>query len=238
LDIIWDLRNVDEWPSQTALGKALTCLSGRTAFYRREILLPHLDYFQNEILFGRRKESGDDKCLTRIIQRNGWQSYYQRTAQIYSTATSKMEVFWKQRVRWSRNSYGSDATGLFKEGWVWKHPYLAFYMIDRFISPFTLSLALVIFLLAIIQAHWITVLVILAWWMISRTIKIIPHLARRPEDILIVPAYAGVSFIVAAARIYAMFTVKEQKWIRDRALEAKRQAAYYEKSRAQFTGQT
>ncbi len=224
LDIMWDSRNTDEWPSQTAMGGVLTCLSGRTAFYRRQILLPHLDYFQNEIIFGRRKESGDDKCLTRIIQRNGWHSYYQSKAQVYSTATSSFKVFWRQRIRWSRNSYGSDITALFVERWVWKHPYLAFYMIDRFISPFTLSFALVIFFLALSQGHWITVLVILTWWMISRTIKILPHLARRPQDILMVPAYAGVSFLIAAARIYAMITVREQKWIRDRELEARRQA--------------
>ncbi len=215
-DIIWNLRNADEWPSQTATGKVLTCLSGRTAFYRRKILLPLLDEFQNEILLGRKKESGDDKCLTRLIQKYGWMSYFQSNAQVYSTAASSFKVLWKQRVRWSRNSFGSDITALVVERWVWKHPYLAFYMIDRFISPFTLSLALTIFIIALSFSNWIAALGIFCWWIFSRLVKIFPHLRRQPKDVLLTPLYAGVSFIIAAARIYAMITIREQKWIRER----------------------
>ncbi len=215
-DIMWDLRNVDEWPSQTAMGRALTCLSGRTAFYRRKMLLTMLDEFENEILLGRKKEPGDDKCLTRLIQKYGWKSYYQSSAQIYSTAAPNFRTFWKQRVRWSRNSFGSDLTALVVERWVWKHLYLAFYMIDRFISPFTLILALITFLFAIYLNNWIVVISIFCWWILSRGIKISPHLKRRPQDILLLPAYSVISFLVAAARIYALITIREQKWIRER----------------------
>lgn len=215
-DIMWDLRNADEWPSQTAMGKALSCLSGRTAFYRRKILLPVLDKFQNEILLGRKKESGDDKCLTRLIQKDGWKSYYQSSAEIYSTAASDFKTFWKQRVRWSRNSYGSDITALAVERWVWKHPYLTFFMLDRFISPFTLLFALIVFLIALSLNQWLVALGIFGWWTLSRGVKIFPHLKRRPKDILLVPVYAGVSFVVAAARVYSLITVREQKWIRER----------------------
>jgi len=215
-DIMWDLRNVDEWPSQTAMGSALTCLSGRTAFYRRKMLLTMLDEFENEILLGRKKEPGDDKCLTRLIQKYGWKSYYQSNAQIYSTAASNFKTFWKQRVRWSRNSFGSDITALVVERWVWKNLYLAFYMIDRFISPFTLMIALITFLFAIYLNNWIVVIIIFCWWILSRGIKISTHLKRRPQDILLLPAYAAISFLVAAARIYALITIREQKWIRER----------------------
>lgn len=215
-DIMWDLRNADEWQSQTVMGKVLTCLSGRTAFYRRRILLPILDKFQNEIIFGRKKESGDDKCLTRLIQKDGWMSYYQSNAQVYSTAAASFSIFWKQRVRWSRNSFGSDLTALVIERWVWKHPFLAFYMIDRFISPFTLTIGLIIFLIAVYLNNWIVAIGILCWWILSRGVKIFPHLKRRPQDILLLPAYAMINFLVAFARIYALVTVKEQKWIRER----------------------
>lgn len=215
-DIMWDLRNADEWPSQTAMGRALSCVSGRTAIYRRDILLPRLDEFQNEILLGRKKESGDDKCLTRLIQKDGWKTYYQSTAQIYSTATSSFNTFWKQRVRWSRNSYGSDITALFVERWVWKHPYLTFFMIDRFISPFTLLFALIVFIVALSLNQWVAALGIFAWWTLSRGVKTFPHLRRRPRDTLLVPVYAAVSFIIAAARVYSLITVRQQKWIRDR----------------------
>lgn len=214
-DIMWDLRNTYEWPSQIAMGRVVTVLSGRTALYRREILLPKLDQFLHEILFGRRKESGDDKCLTRLIQRDGWKTYYQSSAQIYSTAARNFLVFWKQRVRWSRNSYNSDFAA-FLEGWVWKHPYLAFYMIDRFVAPFVLLLAPTAFALALYYNHWTVALVIGCWWMISRGIKLRTHFHRQPRDILILPAYVVINFATALARIYALFTLRGQKWIRSR----------------------
>ena len=39
-DILWDMRNYLDLPSQTAMGSALTCLTGRTSLYRRDVLLP------------------------------------------------------------------------------------------------------------------------------------------------------------------------------------------------------
>ena len=39
-DIFWDLRNFQDLPAQTAMGKAMTCLTGRTSLYRREVYTP------------------------------------------------------------------------------------------------------------------------------------------------------------------------------------------------------
>jgi len=212
-DIFWDLRNADEWPSQIAAGNVVTCLSGRTALYYRKVLLLKLDEFLNETILGKRKESGDDKCLTRLIQKDGWHSYYQRNAQVYSSAAQDFRTFIKQRVRWTRNSYGSDITSLW-EGWAWKHPFLAFYMIDRFISPFTLLLAPIYFCAAIYLNHWTIALVIFCWWLLSRGVKIFPYLRRHPRDIWILPIYTAVNFLTAVTKIYALVTIREQEWIR------------------------
>jgi len=212
-DIFWNLRNADEWPSLTATGRALTCLSGRTAFYRRKILLPKLNYFLNEIIFGVKKESGEDKCLTRCVQEDGWQTYYQSTAQVYTDTAERFRDFLKQRIRWTRNSYNSDLVSL-SQGWTWKHPYLAFYMIDRFISPFTLVLSPIFFCFALYLNHWLIAIAIFCWWIFSRGIKLIPHFQHRPEDILLLPIYTGVNFMLAVAKIYALVTIRGQKWIR------------------------
>ena len=213
-DVFWDIRNYYDLPSQTAVGSALTCLTGRTSLYRREILLPRLNEFLNEILLGKRKESGEDKCLTRLIQRDGWKTYYQSTAVIYSVAASDFNTFIMQRLRWTRNSHNSDLVSLL-DGWAWRHPYLAFYMIDRFISTFTLFLG-PIFLGFSIYYHQFTVtFAILALWMVGRGIKILPHLRRHPDDILLVPVFVAVNFLMALVKLYALVTLREQKWIRE-----------------------
>ncbi len=213
-DVFWDIRNYYDMPSQTAMGSSLSCLSSRTALYRRDIILPHLEEFLNEIILGRKKESGEDKCLTRLIQRQGWKSYYQSNVTVYSTASRDFVTFWKQRLRWSRNSHNSDLVSLV-DGWAWDHPYLAFYMIDRFISTFTLFLGPIFFAFALYHSLWILAVSIALLWIFGRSIKILPHLRRQPKDILLIPVFVAVNYLIAVAKLYALVTIREQKWIRE-----------------------
>ena len=223
-DIFWDMRNFHDLPSQTAMGSMLSCLSGRSSLYRRELILPMLDEFLNEILLGIRKESGEDKCLTRLVQKEGWRTYYQNNAIVYSSASIDFKTFWRQRLRWTRNSHNSDLISLW-EGWVWRHPFLAFYMVDRFIAMFTLFLGPIFLGIALYLNQWFIALSIVGLWLLGRGIKIIPHFKRKPKDILILPLYIAVSFLIAVARLYALVTIREQVWIRAEARHANRTEA-------------
>lgn len=213
-DVFWDMRNYYDLPSQTAMGSALTCLTGRTSLYRREIIMPRLAEFLNEILLGKRKESGEDKCLTRLLQRDGWKTYYQSTAVVYSMAATDFKTFITQRLRWTRNSHNSDLVSLF-DGWAWRHPYLAFYMIDRFISTFTLFLGPIFLGISIYYHQFTITLAIFTLWMVGRGIKILPHLRRHPEDVTLIPIFVAVNFLMALIKLYALITIREQKWIRE-----------------------
>ena len=227
-DVFWDIRNYYDLPSQTAMAKALTCLSGRTSLYRRQIILPKLNEFLNEIVFGRKKESGEDKCLTRLVQRDGWKTYYQSNAVVFSSAASDFKTFWNQRIRWSRNSHNSDIISLW-DGWAWKNPYLAFYMIDRFITIFTLFFGPIFFAISLYLNDWLVALSIVGLWICGRGIKIIPHLRRHPKDILLLPVYVVINFLLALVKLYALVTIREQKWIRGVQERSVRRKGYFKK---------
>jgi cellulose synthase/poly-beta-1,6-N-acetylglucosamine synthase-like glycosyltransferase len=227
-DVFWDMRNYYDLPSQTAMAKALTCLSGRTSLYRRQIILPKLNEFLNEIVFGRKKESGEDKCLTRLVQRDGWKTYYQSNAVVFSSAASDFKTFWNQRIRWSRNSHNSDIISLW-DGWAWKNPYLAFYMIDRFITIFTLFFGPIFFAISLYLNDWLVALSIVGLWICGRGIKIIPHLRRHPKDILLLPVYVVINFLLALVKLYALVTIREQKWIRGVQERSVRSKGYFKK---------
>ena len=212
-DIFWDSRNYLDMPAQTAGGKALSCVSGKTALYRRKILLPKINLFLNEFILGRKKESGEDKCFTRLVQQEGWKTYYQSSAIIHSSAAPEFDLFIRQRIRWARNSHNSDFQSLW-DGWVWKCPYLAFSMIDRFISVFTLFLGPIFLSISIIEGQWGLAISIIILWLIGRMIKIFPHLRRNPIDLSLLPIYLGVSFLMALTRLYALVTIRDQHTIR------------------------
>ncbi len=84
-DMFLDHRYFDENASQTYLGRAVSCLSGRTAIYRRALLCEIENDFMHETFWGVPCLSGDDKRLTTLILQMGYQTYLQRTARVWST---------------------------------------------------------------------------------------------------------------------------------------------------------
>ncbi len=211
-DIYLDIRYSDEVPATTRWGRAVSCLSGRTAAYRTRLLQSLREPFLNETFMGNACMSGDDKRYTCLVLQNGYRTWNQLNAQVYSTFNPKFKGFVKQRIRWSRNSFRSDLRALW-QGWVWRYPYLAVMLIDKTIAPFTLLVGPIVLLAAIAVGHWQLVLALLLWWHVSRAFKIWPHLRRRPADWLILPIFIGVTYYMSLVKAYALFTINEHKWL-------------------------
>ena len=211
-DIQLDLRYRHEYPFLAALGNALVCLSGRTAFYRREVILPMVDDLVNEKFLGRPVISGDDKRLTYLVLAAGWKVAYQSTSHVYTPGMSSLRAYLKQRLRWTRNSLRADLKAILS-GWPFKHPALLFFQIDKFLQSFVIILAPIYFFVSLYFHLWIAALVILCWWFISRTIKLYSHFSYKPQDIVILPGYVLYSFFAGLLKIYAFFTLNSQGWI-------------------------
>jgi cellulose synthase/poly-beta-1,6-N-acetylglucosamine synthase-like glycosyltransferase len=217
-DIQLDLRFFDEIMGLNVAGTVLTCLSGRTAFYRRKAIMPLLDDMVNETFWGKQCIGGDDKRLTYLIEAAGWKCRYQHLAQVYTPGASKLSILFKQRTRWSRNTWRADLRALW-QGWVWKHPFLAFVLVDRLVSPLALNLSLMYFIFSLIFQLWIPAAILFVWWFFSRGVRIIPHLLRRPRHIILLPAYVFANFSMAIIKIYGLLTLNRQDWITRRGAE-------------------
>jgi cellulose synthase/poly-beta-1,6-N-acetylglucosamine synthase-like glycosyltransferase len=211
-DMFLDHRYFDENASQSLLGKAVSCLSGRTAVYRRELLLEIEDDFMNEKFWGVQSLSGDDKRLTTLILERGHLTYMQRTAEVWSTFPDRWRTFFRQRLRWARNTWRSDLRAL-SRGWVWRHPFLAYTMIDKGLSSFTLLIGPIVMGIALATQNWIFAGVLLLWWQISRSAKLLPHIRRRPSSFFFVLGYVVVSWIMAIIKIQALLTIRTQAWL-------------------------
>jgi hyaluronan synthase len=211
-DMFLDHRYFDENASQSLLGKAVSCLSGRTAVYRRELLLEIEDDFMNETFWGVQSLSGDDKRLTTLILERGHLTYMQRTAEVWSTFPDRWRTFFRQRLRWARNTWRSDLRALSKP-WVWRHPFLAYTMIDKGLSSFTLLLGPIAMGFALVTQNWILAGVLLLWWQVSRAAKLAPHIRRRPSSFFFVLGYVVVSWLMAIIKITALVTIRKQAWL-------------------------
>ena len=211
-DMFLDHRYFDENASQSYLGRAVSCLSGRTAVYRRQLLLDVEHDFMTETFWGVPSLSGDDKRLTTLILERGYLTYMQRTAQVWSTFPTTWRVFFRQRLRWARNTWRSDLRAL-SSRWVYGHKFLAFTMADKAISSFTLLFGPAFLIHSIYRQNWIFVVVLVLWWQISRSAKLLPHLRQRPTSFFFILGYVVVSWVMALIKIYALFTIRKQRWL-------------------------
>ena len=111
--------------------------------------------------------SGDDKCLTRQILKRGYATVLQRWARVWSTFPGTPKTFFRQRLRWSRNTWRSGLKALALERWGWRHPSLAFTM-TKAVGSFTLLASPMFMALAVVRREWSFVVVLASWWWLSR----------------------------------------------------------------------
>lgn len=211
-DVQLDLRYRHEYPFLAAVGNALVCLSGRTAFYRKEIILPMLPQLLHETFLGKPVISGDDKRLTYLVLAAGWKVAYQSNSHVYTPGMKDLGSYLKQRLRWSRNALRADLRAIL-QGWPIRYPGLLFFQIDKMLQGIVVILSPIFFFLALYFHVWIAALVIFLWWFFSRTVKMYPHLSQKPKNITIVPGFVIYSFFTGIMKIYAFFTLNTQGWI-------------------------
>ena len=86
-------------------------------------------------------------------------------------------------------------------------------MLDKAVSSFTLLVSPIFLGIALVNGHWKVALALVLWWFVSRGAKHLPHLERRKRDILLIPLFILVSFAMAIVKIYALLTMRRQRWL-------------------------
>jgi hypothetical protein len=86
-------------------------------------------------------------------------------------------------------------------------------MLDKAVGSFTLLAAPVFMTLAIVRQDWVFVGLLAVWWWLSRAVKMLPHLRRRPSSFFLIPPFVLLSFGMAIIRIIALATIRKQRWL-------------------------
>jgi hyaluronan synthase len=105
-----------------SLFSAVTCCSGCFSAYRREAIMPHLDWWENQTFLGRPSTFGDDRSLTNCVLRD-WKVRYESRAVSHTLVPSGFKQFMTQQLRWKR-SWTRES--LIVGSFIWrKHPIAA-----------------------------------------------------------------------------------------------------------------
>jgi hypothetical protein len=213
-----------EAAASTFYDGSVSCLSGRTALYHKRILTDSFNQeFTEEMWRGKYKLiSGDDKFMTRWIVSHNWNMSMQVSPECTLATTFKADgKFFMQILRWTRNTWRSDTKSLIIERDVWyRYPIQAILMCDRMISPFTLMSGPVLFALSLFLTRTfssgrdiITAFCIYILWILSsRTLRVLPHFYRCPEDISYLMYFILYQYYFALLKVYALFTLHITAW--------------------------
>lgn len=210
---VLNLRYLDYVPAMGALG-SVPCLSGRTAAYRRSVVLPLLDALEHERFLGRECVAGDDGRLTWLVLGAGHRTVHQHTAHAVSMFPDSITGFFRQRVRWGRNSYRCYLTAAWK-GWLWKQPILTqMTVLQILLTPLTMGIAMA-YLLHSFAAHaLVRATAYLLWFLVGRAIRGTSHLREHPEDLPLLPLVTLVTVILAVpVKLVALVTMNRQGWL-------------------------
>ncbi len=211
-----DIRYFDYLPGQSA-GGVVTCLSGRTAAYRRQALLPLLDDLLSETFWGRQCVGGDDGRLTLLVLKAGFKTAYQATAEASTYFPEDFVRFVKQRIRWSRNSYRAYLRAI-KEGWIFRRSWiLPVTIVHMIASPFVLIASVVAMAYAIITGNYLIFAVLVSWALIGRAVKSLSHLSRSTKDVIYLPLFEAYNRLVyPIIKAYSLVTMYRQDWLGSR----------------------
>ncbi len=212
-DWMLDVRFLHFLPATARYG-AIPCISGRTAAYRRAVVLPVLDELEFETFFGRPCVSGDDGRLTWLILRSGWGAAYQSSARALTVFPNTFRGFVEQRVRWSRNSYRCYLRALGR-GWMWRQPVItSVSVLQNLLGPFTLAIVAALLVVAAVQGSWTLAFITTIWLLVGLGLKGIGHLVRAPWTLVYLPLMTLVFIaVMIPVKLYALVTMNRQGWI-------------------------
>jgi cellulose synthase/poly-beta-1,6-N-acetylglucosamine synthase-like glycosyltransferase len=212
-DWMINLRYYDYVPAMGAAG-AVACLSGRTAAYRRSVVLPLLPNLEDEFFLGRRCIAGDDGRLTWLVLAAGFKTVHQSSARALSMFPNTLSAFIKQRVRWSRNSYRCYITAIHK-GWLWRVPFVTkVTVLQILLTPVTMGVTMGYLLFSRLELSGIGVVLAIGWLLLGRGVRGLSHLSRHPWEIFLLPLLAVMVVLIALPiKAYALVTMNKQGWL-------------------------
>ncbi|HKP89319.1 MAG TPA: glycosyltransferase family 2 protein [Thermoleophilaceae bacterium] len=81
---------------------AVTCCSGCFSAYRRDAILPRLEWWANQSFLGVPSTFGDDRSLTNCVLRD-WRVRYESRAVSHTIVPETFHKFMRQQLRWKRS---------------------------------------------------------------------------------------------------------------------------------------
>jgi len=200
-----------ERASQSLLGVVMCC-TGVFSIYRRTIIASILDRYVKQRFLGKPCHYGDDRHLTNLILRQGYQVRLATKAVAWTQAPTRLGMWLRQQLRWSKSFYREFIWSL---GFAHRrNAYFAYCLLFQAALPLLLVYGLGRGAVFLISGHPEVALrygfavTIMAW------LRGAYGLWRTHDlEFLLMPVYGFLHvFLVLPVRLFALFTLWDNRW--------------------------
>lgn len=122
----------DRFKRCESLAKGVTCLSGCFSAIRRIALDQVMEEWYTQTFLGKKTSYGDDRALTRLLLKYGWNTVYAPAAKAKTLVPETFSKYWKQQLRWTKSFIRESYLG---SKFMWRRPKIALqFYLDVFFS--------------------------------------------------------------------------------------------------------
>jgi hyaluronan synthase len=196
--------------AQSITNTVLVC-SGAISMYKRSFILENLNDFENQTLFGKKMNIGDDRRLTTLALKQGGKAKYQSTARCITDVPDTVSKFFKQQVRWSKSFFIDSLIAL---AFAWKRPFMLLWLLGEGSIWIIFAISAIYTLITTSQALLLILVIYSAGYLaLSALANNIYYIFKNPLYYLISPLFALAQMVlVFPIRIYALATINENGW--------------------------
>ena len=90
--------------SAQSMVHSVFCTPGALSAYRRNVIMPFMHEWVNQKFMGRPANIGEDRAISNIILREGYQVVFQKSAFVYTEVPKDYAGLCKMFIRWSRSN--------------------------------------------------------------------------------------------------------------------------------------
>jgi len=193
------------------------CTPGALSGYRREAIRPVLDEWRRQTFLGRPCTIGEDRAFTNLVLRQGYYTFYQRSAEVYTMVPETYSGLCRMFLRWDRSNFRESYiqfTFMFtryrREKRLWP-------IVDFFVRELEFPLSMIfipLLVVAICLNPVILAKVIAAMAVVSCVLCLYYVSTERDLDFVYGVLFSFYAFFLLKwIRPYALFTLKDGRWL-------------------------
>jgi hyaluronan synthase len=188
------------------------CASGEIAAFRKDIFLKFIHEYKDAIYMGKPVRFGEDRLLTNIFLREGYESIFVKEAKCWTYPKNTYKNFIKQQFRWRKSGIRESIRCLsFAHK---RSPYLILHSLLNFSLPILFFILFIsIIILNIIHFSFVNILTLFATIITVTTITDLPLLLENKHlTPTVVPFTLFNMFFITPLWIFALFNLDDNSW--------------------------